>query len=247
MPGPRPHRGAVCCRARQPHAPLHAREWRHAARDGHKRVRGSKLHLAVDTLGHLLALHVTPANTNDRDAVSTLAEAVQDATGESVDLAYVDQGYTGERPSQTAAAHGITLEVVRLPEAKRGFVPLPRRWVVERSAAPACSRRSFSSWLELRVGTLNDYVFPSRPRTGQHLSTRHYASLVGEWVEAIGLGRSAYGTHSPRRTKVALIHKRTGNLQAVQILLGQTKLESTVRYLGVDAEDVLTLSEATEI
>jgi transposase len=104
-----------------------------AAWDGHKRVRGSKLHLAVDTLGHLLALHVTPANTDDRAAVSTLAEAVQDATGESVDLAYVDQGYTGERPAQAAAAHGIALEVVRLPEAKRGFVLLPRRWVVERS------------------------------------------------------------------------------------------------------------------
>lgn len=104
-----------------------------AAWDGHKRVRGSKLHLAVDTLGHLLALHVTPANADDRSAVSTLAEAVQDATGESVDPAYVDQGYTGERPAQAAAGHGITLEVVKLPEAKRGFVLLPRRWVVERS------------------------------------------------------------------------------------------------------------------
>lgn len=106
-----------------------------AAWDGHKRTRGSKLHLAVDTLGHLLALHVTPANADDRSAVSTLAEAVQDATGESVDLAYVDQGYTGERPAKAAAAHGIALEVVRLPEAKRGFVLLPRRWVVERSFA----------------------------------------------------------------------------------------------------------------
>jgi transposase len=104
-----------------------------AAWDGHKRTRGSKLHLAVDTLGHLLTLHVTPANADDRSAVSTLAEAVQDATGESVDLVYVDQGYTGERPAQAAATHGITLEVVKLPEAKRGFVLLPRRWVVERS------------------------------------------------------------------------------------------------------------------
>jgi integrase len=98
-----------------------------------------------------------------------------------------------------------------------------------------------------RDGRLNDYVFPSRSREDQHLSTRQYARLVGEWVEAIGLGRSAYGTHSLRRTKVALIYKRTGNLRAVQILLGHTKLESTVRYLGVDAEDALTLSEATEI
>ncbi|MBE7182052.1 MAG: IS5 family transposase [Terriglobus roseus] len=104
-----------------------------AAWDGHKRTKGSKLHLAVDTLGHLLALRVTPANADDRSAVAALAEAVQEATDENVDLAYVDQGYTGEQPAKAAAAHGIALEVVRLPEAKRGFVLLPRRWVVERS------------------------------------------------------------------------------------------------------------------
>jgi transposase len=82
--------------------------------------------LAVATLGYLLALHVTPADADDRSAVSTLAEAVQDASGESVDLAYVDQGYTGERPAQAASAHSITLEVVRLPKTKRGFVLLAR-------------------------------------------------------------------------------------------------------------------------
>ena len=109
------------------------------------------------------------------------------------------------------------------------------------------TRESVLAWLELRGGTLDDHVFPSRSRKGQHLSTRQYARLVGEWVEAIGFGRAAYGTHSMRRTKVALIYKRTGNLRAVQILLGHTKLESTARYLGVDAEDALTLSEATEI
>jgi site-specific recombinase XerC len=109
------------------------------------------------------------------------------------------------------------------------------------------TRDSMLAWLELRGGTLDDYVFPSRSRGGQHLSSRQYARLVGEWVEAIGFGRAVYGTHSLRRTKVALIYKRTGNLRAVQILLGHTKLESTARYLGVDAEDALTLSEATEI
>ena len=109
------------------------------------------------------------------------------------------------------------------------------------------TRDSLLAWLIHRGGSLDDYVFPSRTTTGKHLSTRQYARLVGEWVEAVGLGRSAYGTHSLRRTKVALIYKRTGNLRAVQILLGHTKLESTVRYLGVDAEDALTLSEATEI
>ena len=106
-----------------------------AAWDGHKRMRGSKLHMAVDTLGHLLALHVTPADENDRAAVATLAAAVQDATGESVTLAYVDQGYTGENAAEAAQAHGIRLGVVKLPDAKRGFVLLPRRWVVERSFA----------------------------------------------------------------------------------------------------------------
>lgn len=103
-----------------------------AGYDGAKRKKGSKVHLAVDTLGHLLALHVTPANDQDRDQVEVLAEAVQEATGETVTLAYVDQGYTGETPRQAAAEHGIDLLVVKLAEAKRGFVLLPRRWVVER-------------------------------------------------------------------------------------------------------------------
>jgi len=93
------------------------------------------------------------------------------------------------------------------------------------------TRDSLLAWLNHRGGALDDCVFPSRAKTGEHLSTRQYARLVGEWVEAVGLGRSAYGTHSLRRTKVALIYKRTGNLRAVQILLGYTKLESTVRYL----------------
>jgi transposase len=103
--------------------------------DGHKRRKGSKVHAAVDTLGHLLALHVTPANAQDRAQVDALARQVQEVTGESVALAYVDQGYTGEQPAADAAARGIQLEVVKLSEAKHGFVLLPRRWVVERSFA----------------------------------------------------------------------------------------------------------------
>lgn len=106
-----------------------------ASYDGAKRKKGSKVHIAVDTLGHLLALAVTPGKAQDRDQVGRLAEAVQRATGQSVTLAYVDQGYTGARPREAAAAHGIELEVVRHTEAKRGFVLLPRRWVVERSFA----------------------------------------------------------------------------------------------------------------
>lgn len=104
-----------------------------AGYDGHKRRKGSKVHMAVDTLGHLLALHVTPADEQDRDQVAVLAEAVQEVTGESVEVAFVDQGYTGDDPEGDAASYGIHLEVVKLPEAKRGFVLLPRRWVVERS------------------------------------------------------------------------------------------------------------------
>jgi transposase len=106
-----------------------------AGYDGAKRRKGSKLHIAVDTLGHLLALHVTPADEQDRAQVEELAAAVQDATGDHVELAYVDQGYSGAAAERAAHGWGIQLEVVRLPEAKRGFVLLPRRWVVERSQA----------------------------------------------------------------------------------------------------------------
>ena len=106
-----------------------------AGYDGYKRKKGSKVHVAVDTLGHLLALLVTPANEQERAQVGKLAEQVQAATQRSVKLAYVDQGYTGEKPAAEAAEHGVELEVVKLAEAKRGFVLLPRRWVVERSFA----------------------------------------------------------------------------------------------------------------
>ena len=106
-----------------------------AGYDGAKRKKGSKIHIAVDTLGHLLALHVTPADQQDRAQVKKIARQVQKVTGKSVELAFVDQGYTGEQAADDAKKHGIALEVVKLPEAKRGFVLLPRRWVVERSFA----------------------------------------------------------------------------------------------------------------
>jgi transposase len=106
-----------------------------AGYNGHKRRKGSKVHAAVDTLGELLALSVTPASADERTQVEALAGAVQEVTGEHVELAFVDQGYTGEEVAKVAAAQGIRLEVVKLPEAKRGFVLLPRRWVVERSFA----------------------------------------------------------------------------------------------------------------
>ena len=106
-----------------------------AGYDGPKKRTGSKIHAAVDTLGELLALHVTPADTGDREQVAALAADVQTVTGQTVELGFVDQGYSGEKPAAAAAAHGIRLEVIKLDEAKKGFVLLPRRWVVERSFA----------------------------------------------------------------------------------------------------------------
>jgi transposase len=104
-----------------------------AGYDGAKRRKGSKMHMAVDTLGNLLALHVTPASEQDRAQVARMAQHVQAVTQQNVEVAFVDQGYTGDKPQQAAAEQGIHLIVVRLPEAKKGFVLLPRRWVVERS------------------------------------------------------------------------------------------------------------------
>lgn len=104
-----------------------------AGYDGHKKKRGSKIHIAVDTLGHLLAVLVTPADMQERDFAGALAEEVQEATGGTVQVAFVDQGYTGEEAAAEAAAEGVELIVVKHHEAKRGFVLLPRRWVVERT------------------------------------------------------------------------------------------------------------------
>jgi transposase len=104
-----------------------------AGYDGHKKKTGSKVHAAVDSLGHLMALVVTPANEQERHQVEELSRQVQKVTGKSVKLAWVDQGYTGPEAAAAASKHGIELEVVKLPEAKKGFVLLPHRWVVERS------------------------------------------------------------------------------------------------------------------
>jgi integrase len=108
-------------------------------------------------------------------------------------------------------------------------------------------RASLLAWLERRGGTIDDYAFPSRVDYTGHLSTRQYARLVDEWVTAVGLRRVEYGTHSLRRTKASMIYKATGNLRAIQVLFGHTKIENTVRYLGVDIEDALVLAERTEI
>jgi transposase len=130
-----------------------------AGYDGAKRRKGSKVHAAVDTLGHLLALHVTAANEQDREQVGELARQVQKITGEHVELAFVDQGYTGENAALAAAGHGIELEVVKHTEAKRGFVLLPRRWVVERSFAWAARFRRLARDYERLAKTLAAFHF----------------------------------------------------------------------------------------
>lgn len=125
-----------------------------AGYDGAKRKKGSKLHMAVDTFCHLLALHVMPANRDDRAEVGRLAAAIQEVTDESFELAYVDQDYTGERPAEAAGAHGIALEVVKLPEVKRSLILLPRRWVVEPSFVRATRYRRFGKDYERYASTL---------------------------------------------------------------------------------------------
>jgi transposase len=130
-----------------------------AGYDGAKRRKGAKVHAAVDTLGHLLALHVTPANEQDRAQVGVLAAAVQVITGQHVSLGYVDQGYTGETAADAAAVHGIRLEVIKHTEAKRGFILLPRRWVVERSFAWAARFRRLARDYERLAETLAAYHY----------------------------------------------------------------------------------------
>ena len=128
-----------------------------AGYDGHKKKNGSKVHMAVDTLGHLLALTVTPASDDERAQVFDLAGAVQEATGQAVALAFVDQGYTGDQPAADAANHGITLEVVRHTGARKGFVLLPRRWVVERSFGWMARFRRLARDYERLAATLAEW------------------------------------------------------------------------------------------
>jgi len=109
------------------------------------------------------------------------------------------------------------------------------------------TRAAIQAWLADIRSRSTRYLFPSRVRTQPHLSTRQYARIVHSWVASAGLDSSAYGTHSMRRTKAAQIYKKTGNLRAVQLLLGHTKLESTVRYLGIEVDDALAISEQVEL
>jgi integrase len=109
------------------------------------------------------------------------------------------------------------------------------------------TREALASWLGQRGSRSDDWLFPGRSRLGDHLTTRQYGRLLDDWIALIGLDPASYGTHSLRRTKVALLYKRTGNLRACQLLLGHSKLESTVRYLGIEVDDALVLSEQTDL
>jgi transposase len=140
--------------------------------DGHKKRRGSKVHMVVDTLGLLLTLHVTPANEQERAQVGLLAQQVQDITGDSVDIAFVDEGYTGQQANSDAAQHGIHLQVVKLPGAKRGFVLLPRRSFIERSF----------SWMARFRRLARDYE-----RVPQTLVALHYLAFAILMLARFGL------------------------------------------------------------
>ncbi len=109
------------------------------------------------------------------------------------------------------------------------------------------ARDALRAWIKLAGLRSEDFLFPSRLHESPHLGTRQYARILGHWVDELGLDRMEYGTHSMRRTKATLIYRRTKNLRAVQLLLGHSKLESTVRYLGIEVDDALEISEQTEI
>ena len=109
------------------------------------------------------------------------------------------------------------------------------------------TRSSLTDWIKLSGIKLSDFIFPSRIHNSPHITTRQYARIVRNWVTEIGLDAANYGTHSMRRTKVTLIYRRTKNIRAIQLLLGHTKIESTVRYLGIEVDDALEMAEQTEV
>ena len=153
-----------------------------------------------------------------------------------------------------AKLRGCDLVKLRVSDVAPGGIMRDRATVIQqKTGRPVpfeitdASRDALSVWLALRGKRADDWLFPSRSRPGDHLTTRQYARLVAEWVTMIELEPRAYGTHSLRRTKVALLYKKTGNLRACQLLLGHRKLESTVRYLGIEVDDALALSEQIEI
>jgi integrase len=149
---------------------------------------------------------------------------------------------------------GCDLVNLRFRDITHGNQILARAMVVQRKTQRPVqfeltepTRSAVAAWIEKVHLNPEQYLFPSRLASSPHVSTRQYARMVHQWVAAAGLDSTAYGTHTMRRTKATLIYKRTKNLRAVQLLLGHTKLESTVRYLGIEVDDALEISEQTEI
>jgi integrase len=149
---------------------------------------------------------------------------------------------------------GCDLVNLRVRDVAHGNQMLSRAIVVQRKTQRPVqfeltedTRNAVSAWIAKANLKLEQYLFPSRLKNSPHISTRQYARIVHRWVASIGLDPTAYGTHTMRRTKPTLIYRRTKNLRAVQLLLGHSKLESTVRYLGIEVDDALEISEQTEI
>jgi integrase len=163
------------------------------------------------------------------------------------DLALFDLGLDSK-------PRGCDLVKLRIGDVTFGRSIWSRCMVVQQKAgrpvqfevSDAC-KESLIAWLEKRGARDDDWILPGRSNRGDHLTTRQYGRFVDDWVEMIGLDSGNYGTHSMLRTKVALIYKKTGNLRACQLLLGHSKLESTVRYLGVVIEDAISLSKDIKI
>jgi integrase len=149
---------------------------------------------------------------------------------------------------------GCDLLSLRVSDVTQGGRVVPRSIVMQRKTQRPVqfeiteqTRNSVLAWIQCAHLTSNNFLFPSRISTSPHLSTRQYARIVDAWIESIGLESTGYGTHTMRRTKATLIYRRTKNLRAVQLLLGHTKLESTVRYLGIEVDDALEIAEQTEV
>lgn len=149
---------------------------------------------------------------------------------------------------------GCNLVRLKVQDVAHGGRVLARTAIVQRKTGRPVqfelteqTRASIQAWIEIAALRNSDHLFPSRISGFQHLSTRQYARIVKSWVESVGLDPLEYGTHSMRRTKATLVYRRTRNLRAVQLLLGHTKLESTVRYLGIEVDDALEMSEQTEV
>ena len=149
---------------------------------------------------------------------------------------------------------GCDLVNLHVRDVTHGNQLLPRAMIVQRKTQRPvqfeltdATRSAVAAWIEKAKLQPEQYLFPSRLASSPHVSTRQYARIVHQWVASVGLDSTAYGTHTMRRTKATLIYKRTKNLRAVQLLLGHTKLESTVRYLGIEVDDALEISEQTEI